>query len=156
MDAERPEVLDLEGELLDLLSDQLRGSAGLFADGSPVHYREALRGERHLHLADLCRLARSRRPEAQRALAAVLGRLQAQLEETAGVSVDDLHELIAGFAQQTADVTAAGTRALKDGRVDEDEDRRLAREIGEAEVSIALLKEGLAQHRQARQKGGRA
>lgn len=149
LDQDRPAVLDLEQELLDALSGELRGVASLLADGSPVHYREALRGERHLHLADVCRLALSDRPEARRAYAILVDRLQ-QLRDRPDAPIENLHELLAGFAEQTADVTAAGTRALQDGQLDDAEDRRLAAEIAEAEAAIASLKDGLAEHRRAR------
>jgi hypothetical protein len=126
LDREHPEALDLEARAADEAADELRGSIGVLAhDGNGNHAREALRGERHLYAAQVCRWATSRRPEARRGAVRWCRVVLARAEGRApgGDVVSSATDLI----RHAADTAAEVTESLRgDGHVDAHEAAEIA------------------------------
>lgn len=152
LEGHHPEALDLEAELLALLANELAGVASLLGDTPTAeHTREALRGQRHAHLALLCRLASSGRPEAGRALDAILARLAEargyRLEPVAPAAVT-VGEALAQHAVAGGEITATVTRAVADGQVTDDEAADIEERVREQEEASARLLAATARARQ--------
>lgn len=139
----RPEALDVEAACLDAGSTELRGVMSLLApggtDASEVHYREAWRGERRLHLIDLCALRASHRPEARRALSAVLAMLAAPPDAPRSVA-----SVGADVARHSGCLTAALITALEDGRIDPHEREAIRSALAKLQPAAADLAAAVA------------
>lgn len=118
-----PRAVDLTARFLVALRGPLMGVASLVSGThTPVHWREALRGERSMKVEDVCRLAVSERPEALRAVDTALE----VLAEARGWALTPRlprwlqpQEVAAQCAVVSAHAVAAIVRALQnDGKVD--------------------------------------
>lgn len=129
LDRLHPRALDLLARLLDGLSDELRGVAGIVSGThSEDHWREMLRGERTLPLYDVARLATSDRPEARRAVDALLVALAGHRGLAVVARAPRLVEplaVAASLAGASGPAVAAIIDGLRDGQLDEAERRAL-------------------------------
>jgi hypothetical protein len=150
MEERYPEAHDLEARVVAAMHAELHGCAASVAGvEAPEHLREALRGLRPLKLGrHLCRLVLSPRPEAGRAVDAVL----AILAEARGYRLEPLEVATAGdvFAagvelmRESTDVSAALMEGLRDGRLDAAELERLKLEVREMDAARARLASQIA------------
>jgi hypothetical protein len=144
MDQDYPEALDLLARVLRPMANQLRGVAGeLRGTHSDDAWREMLRGERTMPLADLARLASSPAREARAAALAALQQLAAPL----GYQVTPLEvrpigvaEAAAAVAESTAPIVATTLRAVADGHIDDLERREILEQVTEAEAKLSALR----------------
>ena len=138
LDRTHPEALDLEADAIDEAADELRGVAGLVAEASPIHARETLRGERHLHAAQICRWAISSRPEARAAASRWCRRVLAAAERRPPDA--DTPAAAADLARRSADVLASVTESLRgDGLVDSREAAEIAPLVARLQATAAQL-----------------
>jgi hypothetical protein len=126
MDQRYPAALDLEAAVVAGMHQALHGVAALTAGTHcPEHWREALRGERPMHLGDVCRLATEPGTEGRAAALAVvhvLARALGQSVEPAdGRPRRGLATEAAEVSSSAAYLTLSVASALEDGRVDESE-----------------------------------
>lgn len=152
-DATYPRAADLEARVLAGIHRELHGVATLLRGlHSPRRFREAVMGDRHLPLADLCRLATDPTREARAAMKVTLGELASaigcRLEPLDGTSVD-AHEALAEVHESHAVLTAELTRDLRDGRLDPEEARALRPEINAHKAQLAQLESVVARAEEA-------
>lgn len=148
MDARYPKALDLEASVTEALHRSLHGVASLTAGThAPEHWREALRGQRPIQVADLCRLATEPGREGREAVRAAVR----VLAEAVGLEVgpasgrDDR-----GLIVEAAEVATAASRlvlavgeALADGGVEPqeravllDHAQAVKREVADVEAAL--------------------
>jgi hypothetical protein len=145
MEERYPEALDLEARVVAAMHQELHGCAAAVAGvESPEQFREVLRGLRSMRVGrHLCRLVRSPRPEAKRAVDALL-RI---LAEERGYRIEPMGEATSAslaaaggeLVRESGDVSAVLMEVLEDGRVDAAELERLKREVGEMDRAAAKL-----------------
>jgi hypothetical protein len=132
-----PAALDLEAAVLEALHREINGRATeLRGVHSPARWREALRGERSFHLADLCRLATTPAREARAAVQAALALLRRSVDEhrpSLGITL----------AGRFSDLATAATAALgdlakaqEDGRIDACEEVRLLKVLDGVDAAM--------------------
>lgn len=123
-----PQALDLEADVLQALGAPLAGVASLLAGArAPEHWRAALRGERHVWLVDLCRLATDPSREARDAAGAAVGVLLGTFEArpTTGTLTQRVTETSIAATALLADLALA----KEDGAIDESERASLVRRL---------------------------
>lgn len=140
-DAAYPRALDLEARVLVRLHGTLRGVAALVPGlHTPRRFREALIGERHFRLADLCRLATEPTREAREAARAAVGELAAALGfrlEPIDAAAPGAHEALATMMESNSALSAEAVRDLGDGILTADEARDLRPELEAHKASVA-------------------
>ncbi len=134
-----PRALDAEADCLQAAGDVLAGVASLLSGArAPEHFRAALRGERHIWLVDLCRLATSPQHEAReaaRCVLAVLERLVGEAPAARGTLVGQSTEAAVASARLLGMVA----KAQEDGQLDDEERRTLARAAVDLQRTVAAI-----------------
>lgn len=142
-DAAWPRAVDLEAQVLQVMHAELHGVAAyLSGTSSSRRFREALMGERHFKLADLCRLATEPRREARAAARAAVREIAATLglrvEPVAGAAAN-AHEAMAAVVETHGALVSELSRDLSDGHLSAEEARGLRPEIEAHKARLAQL-----------------
>lgn len=133
-----PDVLDVLADVHVALHDELHGGASALCGAlSPAHFRETLRGERDLSVKDLLRIMSSAHPRARAAGDRVLSILTGMRDSAIAMEHSEAH---AQLGEAFGRLSAEGSRALRDGRIDASEAAALEPEIADMEAALARLK----------------
>lgn len=142
-DVEFPQACDLEAEVLEALHAELHGVASALSGiHTPENWRERLRGERTLPLADLCRLALDPTREGRAAAVAalsLLARAAGYLLAPATAQPGGLVESAITAATIATDALGEVARAVSDGVVDATEAGELRKRAADLRHAAARL-----------------
>lgn len=133
-----------EYDLIGVLHGELHGvAAALSGQRSPNYFRQQLRGEHPITLADLAGLATHPAREARDAVRAFAMALLDRIRPHDGVEA--LEDAAAAFTREAADVPAVVLSAIRDGRLTHDEVAEITREITEAGTGLDRVRAALPQ-----------
>jgi len=142
IDARFPRALDLEAHVLASMYGHLHGSAALYSGTHcPEHWREMLRGQRSLHLADVCRLVSEPGAEGHAAARApvtlLAGELGLAVSPADGRPVRGIGVEAAEVAQESAALAYEAAAAIEDDALDNSEVHILTERLGSVRKQVA-------------------
>jgi hypothetical protein len=144
MEAQQPEVLDFQAEVIAAGAYELRGALTILCPPHiPVpNWREAWRGLRDAGFLGLARIFTSTRPEAKAAadsILSVLARRRGYALTPEGRIDADAHEAMAALTEAGAALLANLTRDLKDGRIDATEAAQRLPELRRLKACVSMI-----------------